>query len=397
MNSREERAAARDQRRNLEVPPIVLNHGLGRADIIRSRSPSPAAPAPPPGVFNFPPAPTPVREQFDDAMATEEQLAALREQIRSEVRAEFRNETAAVAAAIPDAIRKKPEIPPFDKNHVEIWIKRTENSFIRANITATNEKFAFLETKFPVGYDPRIDEFLYGDATPDNWTGFLNYLRKEFGPTKQQRTAIFLDGFKREGRKPSQYVAALNDKTKDVSIDDIKKEMMIREMPVDVRRMLQERFDTMSLTEAAKVADSYFDSEGHPRHSNHSTGAVNAVPASFENLSLDDEEDINAVGRRPPQRNRFRNQHYKKEPFTAFRKAEPPASTAAPIPRSGPPAGAQDRGKPSQSGRRENRGPPTVQKLCKYHIQFGDGARTCERGCEKFSSVPSNGKAGRQA
>ena len=109
MNSREERAAARDQRRNLEVPPIVLNHGLGRADIIRSRSPSPAAPAPPPGVFNFPPAPTPVREQFDDAMATEEQLAALREQIRSEVRAEFRNETAAVAAAIPDAIRKNPE------------------------------------------------------------------------------------------------------------------------------------------------------------------------------------------------------------------------------------------------------------------------------------------------
>ena len=383
-NSRDDRAAAREQRRNLDVPPIVLDHGLGRADIIRSRSPSPAAPAPPPGVFNFPAVTAPVNGQFDNAMATEAQLAALREQIRNEVRAEVRNETASAAAAIPDAIRKKPEIPPFDKAHVEIWIKRTENSFIRANITAINEKFAFLETKFPVGYDPRIDEFLYGDATPDNWTAFLNYLRKEFGPSKQQRTAIFLDGFKREGRKPSQYVAALNDKTKDVTIDDIKKEMLIREMPVDVRRMLQERFETMSLVEAAKVADSYFDSEGRPRHSSHSASNVNAIP--FENLSLDDDEDVNAVGRKFPQRNRFR------------KKNEPSPSSSTPTSRSSTPSNASDRGKPPQNGqRREYKGPSTIQKLCKYHVQFGDSAKTCERGCEKFASTPSNGKAGRQA
>ena len=387
MNSREQRAAARDQRRHLDVPPIVLNHGLGRSELIRSRSPSPAAPAPPPGVFNFPPAPAPVRDQFLDAMATEEQLEALRQQIRNEVRAEFRNETAAAAATIPDAIRRKPEIPPFDKAHTEIWIKRTENAFIRANITAINEKFAFLETKFPVGYDPRIDEFLYGDATPANWTAFLDYLRKEFGPSKQQRTAIFLDGFKREGRKPSQYVAALNDKTKDVTIDDIKKEMLVREMPVDVRRMLQERFETMSLTEAAKVADAYFDAEGRPRHATQSSNGVNAIPASFESLSLDDDDDINAVSRKPPQRNRFRSQRPR---------AEPSAASSSHNARSGTPSG--NPAKPPQTGqRRENKGQPTLQKLCKYHVQFGDSARTCERGCDKFTNVPSNGKAGRQA
>ena len=384
-NSRDERAAARETRRNLEFPPIVLNHGLGRGDLIRSRSPSPAAPAPPPGVFNFPPAPSPVRDQFQNAMATEEQLEALRQQIRNEVRAEFRNETAAAAAAIPDAIRKKPEIPPFDKAHVEIWLKRTENAFIRANITAINEKFAFLETKFPVGFDPRIDEFLYGDATPNNWTAFVNYLKQQFGPSKQQRTAIFIDGFKREGRKPSQYVAALNDKTKDVTIDDIKKEMLIREMPVDVRRMLQERFETMSLTEAAKVADSYFDNEGRPRHSNNSSSNVNAVPAALENLNLDDDDDINAVGRKFPQRNRFRNQ----------RKNESSSTASAPNSRSGTPNSAPDRGKVAGQ-RREYKGPPTLQKLCKYHVQFGDNARTCERGCDKFANMPSNGKAGRQ-
>ena len=391
MPSRNERAAARDERRNLEVPQVVINHGLGRGDLIRSRSPSPAAAAPPPGVFNFPPPASP--GQFDNAMAaTEEQLAVLREQIRNEVRAEVRNETAAAAAGIPDAIRRKPEIPPFDKNHVEIWIKRTENAFIRANITAVNEKFAFLETKFNVGFDPQIDEFLYGDATPAAWASFLAYLKKEFGPTKQQRAAIFLDGFKREGRKPSQYAAALIDKTKDVEIDDIMKEMLLREMPTDVRRMLQERIETTSFRDAAKIADSYFDAEGRPRHTQSANGAVNEVADAFDDLTMTSEDDVNAVGRRFPQRNGFQNRFRNQQ----RRKAEPPTAPSAPNPRSGNPTSAPDRGKPP-SGRRENRGPPSIQKLCKYHIQFGDNARTCEKGCDKYTGMPSNGKAGRQA
>ena len=142
-NDRDNRAAARDRLRNLEVPIP-----LGRADQLRSRTPSPVNP----GTF-FPRTPaTPAPDQFFDAsdqtassaMATPEQLAALREQLRNEVRAEFRNEAAATAAQIPDAIRRKPEIPSFDREHIEIWIKRTTNAFIRANISSISEKFAFL-------------------------------------------------------------------------------------------------------------------------------------------------------------------------------------------------------------------------------------------------------------
>ena len=380
MNSRDERAAVRDQRRNLQVPPIIVNHGLGRGDLIRSRSPSPAAPAPTPGLFNFPPAP--VAAQFDNAMATEEQLQALRDQIRSEVRAEFRNEAAAAAAGVPDAIRRKPEIPPFDKAHVEIWIKRTENAFIRANITAVNEKFAFLETKFNVGFDPQIDEFLYGDSTPAAWTSFLAYLRKEFGPTKQQRAAIFLDGFKREGRKPSQYAAALIDKTKDVEIDDIMKEMLLREMPTDVRRMLQERIETTSFRDAAKIADSYFDSEGRPKHGA-SASAINEVADQFQNISVNDEDNfVNAVGRRMPTR--------QSRGPAAFRQKLSNGSEQKP---KGPNAA-----KPPPIQRNPNpRFPQKNVNLCGFHYRFGNDAKSCEVGCSRFDEkrFPGNGTAGR--
>ena len=123
-------------------------------------------------------------------------------------------------------------------------------------------------------------------------------------------------------------------------------------------------------------------------------GTVNEVTNSLDNLAIADEDEVNAVSRKFQQRqagpssNRFRNQQR--------RKTEQPASSSAPNSRSGTPTSAPDRGKPPTGQRFENKGAPTVKKLCKYHVQFGDKARTCERGCDMFSSVPSNGKAGRQ-
>ena len=403
---RETRSAARQQRQQNLQPP---NHGLGRADLIRSRSPSPS----PQGASNFPSPPKRStreieEEQFQDAraftepatMATPEQWAVLREQLRNElrdeVRAEFRNETAAAAATIPDAIRRKPEIPPFDKAHVEIWIKRTENAFIRANIRNISEKFAFLETKFPVGFDPRIDEYLYGDASPATWTSFLDYLRKEFGPTKQQRAAIFLDGLKREGRKPSQYAATLDDKTKGVTIDEIKKEMLLREMPTDVRRMLQERVEALTFKEAAKIADSYFDSEGRPRHVNQSTSDINEVSEPLKNTRIEDEDEVNAVNRRFPQRP---NNSQQRRPGNQSKRNESWMTTRTTSERTNEYRPGPDTRPKTSIALRENRRGPTVKdaRLCKYHIQYGDQAITCEKGCDKYPKGPSNDKAGRQA
>ena len=397
-NDRDNRAAARDRLRNLVVPVPV-----GRADRLRSRTPSPVNP----GSF-FPRTPaTPASDQFFDAsdqtassaMATPEQLAALREQLRNEVRAEFRNEAAATAAQIPDAIRRKPEIPSFDKDHIEIWIKRTTNAFIRANISSISEKFAFLETKFPVGFDPRIDEFLYGDATQDNWLSFLEYLRTEFGPTKQQRASIFLDGFKRDGRKPSQYAASLDDKTKGVTIDEIKKEMLLREMPVDIRRMLQERIESLSFKDAAKIADSYFDAEGRPRHTNSQLGGVNEIAESLQNLTTEDnndQEDVNAVTGRRFQKRNFPPRRQQGQPHNLpFQKPNTQQNFQT------KPRQPNPNFTPAFPGeKRVHSGRPTVKpsKLCRWHTKFGDDAYTCEAGCDRFPTMNAGkATAGRQA
>lgn len=374
---RDDRAAARDQRRHLQLPQ------LGRAELLRSRSPSPV-PVGANNVFNFP-ATAPEPGQFIDArnnMATPEQLAAIRDELRNEIRAEFRNETAAAAAQIPDAIRRKPDIPSFDKHHVEIWLKRTNNAFIRAGISSPAEKFAFLETKFPVGTDARIDEFLYSDGTAEDWTNFVAYLKSEYGPSKQQRASVLLDSPKRNGQKPSQFAATLDEKTKDVTIDDVKKEILLREMPVDVRRMLQERIEGLTFKDAAKIADSYFDAEGRPRHL--AATSVNEVTEQFTSCftetSPDDDATVNALGRRFTQRQQNPRGGPQYRSSTGQQKPAPSKDDT-----------------PAVRTRKPNPKYP-LKSLCNAHFKWGDNARYCEVGCSRFDEkrFPGNAMAGRK-
>ena len=379
---REERAAAREGRQHLEVP----NHGLGRGDLIRSRTPSPTGP----GNFVFPrQSPQPRDNEtnnFEDhvatpIMATQAQLDALREELRNEMRAEMRNETAAAAAQVPDAIKRKPEIPPFDKKNIDHWIRRTENAFIRALCNTPREKFAFLETKFPVDLNPRINEYLWGDATEAKWNEFIAYLRSEYGTTKQQRAAVILDGFKRDSRRPSQYVALLDEKTKDIDLEDVKKEMLIRELPVDVQRMLQERIDSLSLKDAAKFADAYFDQDGKPRQANRPP--VNSVQKPIDEVTppfSDDGDDINAVNRRFPNP---RNSGYNN--FQRNRNRTPKSQTSAPP--SKPTPAPQPKPNPNND-----------PSLCFYHNEYGYKAKKCEVGCSRFDEkrFAGNAKAGQK-
>ena len=326
--------------------------------------------------------------RFTFEMATPEQIAAIRDELRNEIRAEFRNEAAAAAAQIPDAIRRKPDIPSFDKQHVEIWLKRTNNAFIRAGITSPTEKFAFLETKFPVGTDAKIDEFLYSDGTANDWDGFVAYLKSEYGPSKQQRASILIDGPKRDGRKPSQFAAFLDDKTKDVTVDDIKKEILLREMPPDVRRMLQERIEGLSFKDAAKIADSYFDSEGRPKHSNPASTSVNEVTEQFSSAFTEpfseSDDTVNAVGRRFPQRQQNPRGNAPRQPNPNWQKpSQAPRNDA-------PPAVRQRKPNP------EN--PQKNGYLCNAHFKWGDNARYCKVGCPRFDEkrFPGNATAGRK-
>ena len=366
---RELRAAARDERQQHLQPP---ENPLGRASLLRSRSPSPVGP----GYFDFPPIPgvfaaeQPAPEQFENA--------------------DNMGDPGATVQALTDALQgvrvssRKPELPAFDSKNVDIWLKRVDNAYRRAGVTDSKDKFAFIETKFAVDADPKINEFLYGDGTAEEWTAFEAYLRGRYGRTKAQQAAVILDGFSRDGKLPSEMFAAIKEKIGTITVDDIVKEMVLRELPTDVRRTIHDKVKDADGAETVKLADQYFDRNGKPIHRAPSSqvNAVNDVP---DLVDTDGEEDVNAVNRRFPRGNRkFQPQQGQKPPFRKPQQSRPPNPSFT----------------PAFNEKRTHTGKPTVRpaQLCRWHTQFGKDAYTCESGCDKFQGFQKTGKAqaGRQ-
>ena len=141
------------------------------------------------------------------------------------------------------APKKKPDLPPFDKKNVDVWIKRVEATYLLANITEPRDKFAYLQCKFDVSFNPRINTFLYGDVSAEKWEEFLDYLREEYGPTIRQRAQRYIQDFPRNGQRPSQHLALLQEETKDVTIDDIQKEIVLKGIPSHIRQIMGREVD----------------------------------------------------------------------------------------------------------------------------------------------------------
>ena len=391
---REVRAAAREERQfHLQLP----ENPLGRAALLRSRSPSPAAP----GTFNFPAAPPQqnpaivANEQFENAPIENDIMAA----------------DQATIQALTDALQgmkassRKPELPNFDPKNVEIWIKRVDNAYRRAGITDPKDKFAHIEAKFEVDADPRIQSYIFGDGTEDEWTALMNYLKERYGRTKSQRAAVILDGVKRDDRLPSEMYAFIKDKIGDLTVDDLVKEMVMRELPTDIQRTIHDQTKALDGAAMTKLADGFFDKDGKPIHRSTSS-SVNNVEQCPDLIETEDEnEDVNAVSRFKSRNSKFRPKPHpnknpnSKTPWGQSNQQRNQAQGNQQRSQGSYQQGNRSSFTPAFSDKRENKGQPTVKnvKLCKYHQQFGDSARTCEATCVMFSKWSGNEKAGRQA
>ena len=174
---------------------------------------------------------------------------------------------AAVAAALANQTSqvnalRKPDLPPFDKDNIHIWIKRLENAYERSGVRTVKGKFAFLESKFDTKTDARINKFLYGTQTAEEWDAFLDYLREKHGKTRRQEVYTILNGTPRDGRRPSVLLDLIKERAGETKIDDIFKELLLKEMPSDVRKQVRAQIEGLNAAATAKVCDKHFDQQG---------------------------------------------------------------------------------------------------------------------------------------
>ena len=279
---------------------------------------------------------------------------------------------------------KKPELPPFDKKNVELWVKRVEAAYQRSNVTSPKDKFAYLEPKFPVDFNIQINDFLFGAATEERWTQFIAFLKDEFGRNKRQQTAILLSNHTRAGLKPTQFLINLKDKTKKVSLNDVYKEILIKSLPADVQRALVDKLDDMTAEEVATASDKYFDNEGRPLSASSSASSVNSVQQQLDSSEesspftqpfSDEDTDVNFVSKRGFNKaNKFGSGGFRP-------KQHPGPSNSS--------SRSFNSSRPNTSSTSAKSGPsgPVIRPngFCTYHDRFKDEAQTCFQGCRRFN------------
>ena len=269
------------------------------------------------------------------------------------------NATAALEAAnlLFTGAKRKPELPNLDLNNIEIWLRRVESAYIRANVTSAKEKFAHLEPKIDVSLNPRINQFLYGQATDANWTAFVAYMKSEYGTSISKKAALILDPISRDGRRPSSVLATLEDQTKDLTLDDVIKEKIMRMLPIEVQRNLAERFEESTSQELAVLADSYFAKDGSILHPPAASG-ISSIRHPEEDQNDLPDDSINAVQPKPRSKGSFGKRSFG--------------------PRSSSGSGANADNTGARGGQDAAR---KKHFLCTYHERFGENARSCKPGC----------------
>ena len=319
---------------------------------------------------------------------------------------------AAVAAALANQTSqvqalRRPDLPPFDPQNIDIWIKRIEFAYTRSNIVAVKDKFAFLEKLFNAKDDPRVNAFLWGDHTFEKWNEFLEYLRERYGRTKKQEVYSLLNGVPREGRRPTVLADHIRQLTPNVSVDDIRKEVLLKELPAEVRQHLSSKIDDLDFDATAKAADKFFDKQGKLRDSNASS-SINHVDGQQQQpqqqpqqpqqrsttftsaFPSEEESEVNAVRFRQGQRQQF---SVSNGPSTRGR-------SSSSFNRNGNNDSNYARGRsttrPFGASVSNETGNIPNRKVCRFHMKFGEEAERCEGAwCILKGKVAPKGQASR--
>ena len=395
-------------------------------NISRSRSPSPASPTTSSTRFTFPSPPTAAKmnEETQRLIADAVEFALNRDRAERDKQSKIATE-AAVAAALAHQTShvkslRKPDLPNLDKLHIESWIKRVEHAFTRAEVIRPKDKFSFLESKFAGCEDATINELLQKD-TQDAWEQLLEYLKDLYGKTKRDRVYTVFNGVARDGRRPRQLAAHIRELVGSISLDDVLRELMLKEIPQEVRQLAAASIEDLGFQETADYLDKFFDKQGRVLNSSRATSNVNSVksqqqqqrssmkqnaPASTASSTTsdqsytsafseeDDSGDVNAV--------RFRK-NGQKQNFTVDNRSQSRSrgqQGAGPSNNNNNTQPFERRGRSSSqfesNNNNNNRDPSSTRsqsKVCSFHVQYGDKARSCRPGCMLFAKHQAKGQA----
>ena len=87
---------------------------------------------------------------------------------------------------------------------------------------------------------------------------FIEYLRERYGRTSKQEVYSLLNGVTRDVELPTVLAERIKELTANVTVDDIRKEVLLKQMPTELRQHLNNCIDDLDF-EAFDVYDVFDD------------------------------------------------------------------------------------------------------------------------------------------
>ena len=251
------------------------------------------------------------------------------------------------------------KVPPFWAHDVELWFINLEGQFALANVTKQITKFHYVVGNLPPEYARNVRPLLKDPKEGTAYDDLKAELLKSTSTTLQERLQQLVDREELGDRKPSQFLAILQNLMGETTVsDELMRGFFLRRMPPMVCAVLATLPADAPVSQLATVADAVIaaapstavppiqqvnaENAGTPKTSSAPVGAVGGLTVEDRLARLEQQmANLNKQLKRLSYRNHSRG----------------------------------------RSVSRDTSQEPNKEGPCFFHRKFGDKARRCEAPC----------------
>ena len=267
-------------------------------------------------------------------------------------------------------------LPEFNAMDPEVWFLTAEHIFGVNSVNSEAERFSYLLQSVPSADLVHVRDIMQSD-TATKYSTAKNRLIGLHGETKDQKIQRLLNGLQiNRNEKPSLILAKIKSVVSQGEDSDVIYGMWLRSLPEDTRRFCMA--STGSLEEKATMADRLYTPQDAPNFQvsaiaqtssqqvcavDNATSMMNTLFNMLQNLQVEvasikaSKQSHNSNG------NRYRNRN--RSPFRYGRSR-------------------------SRSRSKSPSAQPDIEDgKCWYHREFGNRARKCRVGCDKYAEFGS--------
>lgn len=251
------------------------------------------------------------------------------------------------------------KLPPFWREHPDVWFYQVESVFQSANVKTDNDKYHIVVSNLTNEAMLSVIDIIKSPPEKDKYVNLKSQLMRRLADSADQQLHKVLAELELDGRKPSELLRLMRSMVADQVPENVLRVRWLASLPATVQKLLKVFQSSASLDDLAAGADTLMESGNAPQF----------VMATSSQPSLPSTQPLHLVTNDPL--------------LTELQHIRTLLNRLIDINR-------EALSKPQQPGRHNNSRsrsrnprshPPNSTGTCYYHHNYGNLAKKCNKPC----------------